>query len=120
MFGEEILLEIDSTLDQLIRNAEAIQNIDLSELSETEFEAFQKTQESLLQHLVHMDQFLAGKRKNLRTIHRRSANYRIQEKRVLFEKMNGEYSKTVLESVPFKKTPILSKRRKKRWICVQS
>lgn len=120
MFGEEVLLEIDSTLDQLIRNAEAIQGIDLKDLSETEFEAFQKTQESLLQHLVHMDAFLDGKRKAVRKIHPKSASYRIQEKRVRFEKMKGEYNKTLSENIPYRKTPILSKRRKKRLIAVQS
>ena len=54
MFGEEILLEIDGTLDQLIRNAEVIQKVDMLDLTETEIEAFKKTQESLLQHLMHM------------------------------------------------------------------
>ena len=56
MVGEEIILEIDATLDRLICNAEAVQNVNFNELSETEIKAFQKTQESLLQHLMHMDQ----------------------------------------------------------------
>ena len=44
MVGEEIIQEIDATLDLLIRNAEALQNTNVQELSTAEIEAFQKTQ----------------------------------------------------------------------------
>ena len=66
MFGEDIVQEIDKTLDQLIQNAEVISKADFTELSDTELEAFQKTQESLLQHLLHMDQFLSTTSQDLR------------------------------------------------------
>lgn len=112
MFGEEILLEIDGTLDQLIRNAEVLQNVDLKSLSETEIDAFQKTQESLLQHLMHMDQFLVAKRKSLKVQDKKSASFKIQEKLLKFEKMKITYHKDLseLQSRSF----ILSKRRNKR------
>lgn len=116
MFGEEVLIEIDSTLDQLIRNAEVIQNVDLRELSETEIEAFQKTQESLVQHLLHMDQFLESKRKNLRVQDKRSASYQIQEKMVKFETLKSAYHKDLSETSNFRKMPILCKRRSKKFL----
>lgn len=116
MFGEEILLEIDSTLDQLIQNAEAIQDVNLSELSETEVEAFQKTQESLIHHLIHMDQFLETKRKSFRSQDKRSASYKIQEKLLKFETLKSKYSRNLSGRVNI--TPIFSKRRNKKFLAV--
>ena len=115
MFGEEILTEIDGTLDQLIRNAEVLQKVDLKNLSETEIDAFQKTQESLLQHLMHMDQFLVTKRNSLRIQDKRSASFKIQEKLLKFEKMKNTYHKNLSDIQS--KMPILSKRRNKRLLC---
>jgi hypothetical protein len=112
MLGEEILLEIDGTLDQLIRNAEAIQTVEVKDLSETEIDAFQKTQESLLQHLIYMDQFLVTKRNSLKLQDTRSANFKLQEKLLKFEKMKSSYHRSLLDAR--KKLPILSKRRSKR------
>ncbi len=114
MFGEEILTQIDGTLDQLIRNAEVIQKVDLKDLSETEIEAFQKTQESLLHHLMHMDQFLVAKRNSLKLQDKRSANYKIQEKLLKFEKLKTSYYKSFSQLQS--KVPILSKRRNKRFL----
>ena len=91
MIAEDIWIDIDGTLDQLIRNAEVIENVDLKELSETEIDAFQKTQESLLQHLIHMDEFLVTKRNTLKLQNTRSASYKIQEKLMRFEKMKDSY-----------------------------
>ena len=112
MFGEEILLEIDGTLDQLIRNAEVIQRVDVKALSETEIDAFQKTQESLLQHLIHMDQFLVAKRNDLKLQDKRSAGFKIQEKLLKFETMKRSYHNSF--AAIRNKMPILSKRRSKR------
>jgi|SRR5579872_4840319 len=116
MIGEEILLEIDTTLDQLIQNAEAVQDVELADLSETEVEAFQKTQESLLQHLLNMDQFLDSKRKNLKIPDSRSASCRIQEKITKFEKLDHACRKNISEKTQFFKTSILLKRRSKRFL----
>jgi hypothetical protein len=118
MFGEEILMQIDTTLDQLIQNAEMIQNTNLEELSETELEGFQKTQESLIQHLIHMDQHLECKRKDLKNGDRRSASYKIQEKMIRFEKLKSEYHKNISQTVVKGRTPFLSKRRTKRFLAV--
>lgn len=113
MVGEEIILEIDATLDRLICNAEAVQNVNFNELSETEIEAFQKTQESLLQHLMHMDQFLETKTKKLKTIDKKSSRNQIQQKLVKFEKLKDAYHKDISNTL-IRKAEMLSKRRGKR------
>ncbi len=118
MAAEEILLEIDATLDRLIRNAEAIAGADIEDLSLMELEAFQKTQESLIQHLLHTDQRLEAHRKNLPGLDKRSASYKISEKRAKFEKLKSSYHKNVSETIE-KKLPILSKRRSKRFLAIQ-
>lgn len=109
MLGEEILIEIDSTLDRLIRNAEVVQDASIEDLSETEIEAFKKTQESLLQHLIHLDQTFEKKGN---TYHKRSARFKIQEKLLKFEKMKRSYHQTL--SNTDRRTSILSKRRSKK------
>jgi hypothetical protein len=114
MVGVEILIEIDATLNQLIQNAEAIAGVDIGELSLTELEAFQKTQESLLHHLLHVDERLHAKNKNTR-MNQRSASYKIQEKRTKFEKLKSSYHKTISDRMK-QKLPILSKRRGKRFL----
>ena len=114
MIGEEILIEIDATLDQLIRNAEVIQDANTDELSTTEIDVFKKTQESLIQHLIHMDQRLEEKRKGLTTLDKRSASYKIKEKRIKFEHLKGAYHQTILEKE--NQMPLLSKRRSKRFL----
>lgn len=117
MVGEDILMEIDGTLDQLIRNAEVIEDVNLKELSETEIDAFQKTQESLLQHLIHMDEFLVAKRNSLKMQDKRSASFKIQEKLLHFERLKDSYNKSLSKAK--KKLPILSKRRSKRFLSFQ-
>ncbi len=112
MFAEEILFEIDATLDNLILNAEALNGAELSNLSEIEIDAFQKTQESLLHHLLHMDQVFETKRNNLRIPNKKTASYKIQEKLAHFEKLKTEINNNIEKSS--KKHPILSKRRGKR------
>ncbi|HKY99947.1 MAG TPA: hypothetical protein VJ112_02155 [Rhabdochlamydiaceae bacterium] len=52
--GEEILADIDATLDQLIENANVINQISLNTLFQDEVDALQKTQESLLSRLINM------------------------------------------------------------------
>ena|SRR5579872_487590 len=117
MIGEEILVEIDQTLDRLIRNAEIIQRVDLDELSDNEIEAFQKTQESLLHHFLHMDQHLENRRKELRIPDQRYASYKIREKYSRFEKLKSVYHQNFAE---MRKRPILSKRKTKRLLEIKN
>jgi len=112
MVDQKIVQEIDKTLDQLIRNAEAISNADLQALSETEVDAFQKTQESLLQHLLSMDGLMVKKTPTTAQ-DSRSASARIRAKRLHFNALASEYGPLLSEFQ--EQRSILSKRRKKKF-----
>ena len=114
MFSEDILVEIDTTLEHLIRNAETLQGVDFEELTDEEIGAFQKTQESLIHHLISMDQVIETRKNQLRIQDKKSAGYKIQEKRLRFEKLRAEVNNTI--EATSKKLPLLTKRRSKRWI----
>jgi hypothetical protein len=114
MIAEEILTEIDATLEQLIRNAQTLQGVSISDLSETEIDAFQKTQESLLHHLMHMDQVFETKRKSFPIQNGRSVINKIQEKYQRFEKLKTSVNNTIRTAE--KKMPIFTKRKSKRLI----
>lgn len=118
MFGEEILMEIDTTLNRLIQNAEMIQNNLVEELSEEELDAFKKTQESLLNHLIYMDQRLEEKRNQLKTIHPKSAQSLIQQKRIKFTALQSQYTKEIQKRAIKTKHRFLSKRKHKRFLTV--
>lgn len=87
MIGHEILKEIDETLDQLIINAEMVNEIDFKDLSELEKEVFQKTQENLLFHLMFMDHRLEEKRSSLKKQSNKSGQYQIQRKLLHLKKL---------------------------------
>lgn len=112
MFGEDILLEIDTTINQLIENAEAMQQKDLSHF---EKKLLEKTQESLLAHMLHADEKLAKKRSNLKKPNPKIARYQIQEKLFRFTKLNGDFVKNLPLKMGVRKR---SSRRKK--LCEKS
>jgi hypothetical protein len=114
IISDEILSEIDSTLEQLIRNTEIVSEIQLSDLHESELDAFQKTQESLLHHLVSMDHLFEMKRKSISKKNLRSAAYQIEEKFKRFNKLKTSVNLTIQRAE--KKLAIFSKRRNKRMI----
>ena len=103
---EEVLADIDATLDQLICNAEVIDRIEVRELSETEVEGFQKTQESLLARLIHMDDLLDKKKGMLR----KKPSSTIEEKLIRFSELNEKLICTVKER--FQKKPRVHRHRK--------
>jgi hypothetical protein len=55
---DDVLTEIDSTIDQLLENAKALKKISSKEFYQEEILALEKTQESLIAHLIHMDEIL--------------------------------------------------------------
>lgn len=85
--GERILAAIDDTLDQLIENADVIKKISLNATYASEVEALQKTQESLLARLIHVDDLLKSHRK---TEEEPNAFDRIEEKILRFGKLNAQ------------------------------
>lgn len=58
----QLLEEVDATLDHLIENAEALRGVDLTSLRDEVLDAFQKTQESLLQRLLRMEEQMVAKK----------------------------------------------------------
>ncbi len=108
MIGDEFILEIDQTLDQLIKNAETISHIDLQDLSEAELEAFQKTQESLLHHFIRMDELAKTKQ----ITHKGTAGDKIQHKLQEFQRLQSRYQTHIARRIGQK--PIVCKRRAKR------
>lgn len=109
MVGEELYQAIDQTLDQLIKNAETIAHVDLADLTETELDAFQKTQESLLHHLLHIDAKLAEKKAKARI-----ASPLLQQKRQRFDALHSHTSRRLAAASSAR--ALLSKRRAKRFI----
>jgi hypothetical protein len=55
---EEVLIDIDATLDQLIQNAETMSRISLDTFFVDEVQALENTQESLFARLIHMNELL--------------------------------------------------------------
>lgn len=104
MKGREILAAIDGTLDQLIQNAETMSKAPADTLSSVEREAFQKTQESLLAKLLHMDTRLQENSQQLRI---RRPSYNIQEKLQYFHRLDRKFSSAKMK-------PVIRKVRKKK------
>ncbi len=98
MNNSEIIREIDKTLDQLIKNAEAISSTNMHELSSLEVEAFQKTQESLLQKFLR----ISGSAKSDQTL---------EKKKLHFQQLSSAYTQRLKENGT--KRRIVLKRQKK-------
>ena len=58
---KELLAEIDKTIDQLIENGETLKRISSDPQYNMEAAALEKTQESLLAHLMHLESYLQEK-----------------------------------------------------------
>lgn len=93
MERSEILNEIDGTMDQLIKNAAALNEVTSDPLYQTEVEALQKTQESLLAHLLHFDRFL--KEKTVTKTQRA-----IYDKLTIFSELSSSLAKQVQSTYP--------------------
>lgn len=98
-----LLTEVEETLDQLIENAAMLAGIDLSLVSQEEMEAFQKTQESLLQRLLRIEEMMTAKRL------RRDAN--LEKKRQRFLVLSTKLQVAISEAM---RHPMVSKRKGKQ------
>lgn len=58
---KDLIKEIDQTIDQLIENAKVLKEIESSCCYKEEALALEKTQESLIAHLIHMDEIMKKK-----------------------------------------------------------
>ena len=109
--GEEILADIDATLDQLIENANVINQISLNSLFQDEVDALQKTQESLLSRLINMQSLLDNNSQKKKPLSKKTNIAPIQKKISCFSKLNALLIKQV--SNHFKAREIAGKKIKK-------
>lgn len=72
---EEILADMDATLDQLILNAESMRKVASSKIETSEACLLQKTQESLLARLMHADALLKEKQTERRKLAKKVARF---------------------------------------------
>ena len=108
---EEILADIDATLDQLITNSTAFNQMPMTPLFTTEIEALQKTQESLLARLVHMQAFLQKKNRS-----ERAGFAGIEKKIARFGKLNARmihHFAQGMKKISDSKGPRIGRNRKK-------
>lgn len=116
--GEEILSDIDTTLDQLIQNAATINRISFDTLFANEMEALQKTQESLLARLIHMNDLLDQDEKRSCFRKKPVVYSSIENKITQFGKLNNELMDQVKQDLsaakkPNKNRPKIRKNRKR-------
>lgn len=114
--GEAILADIDSTLDQLIRNADAMNRITDRRLFTSEVKAMHKTQESLLARLMHMHELYEDKKKAIDERKQKMRLTTIEHKLAEFGKLNArmiQYLETGLQTKNKEKAPVRVSRKKK-------
>ena len=93
MERREILNEIDETLDQLIKNAAALNEVTSDPLYQREIEALQKMQESLLARLLHLDRFLKDRSEN-------KTETSIYDKLTIFSELSSTLAKQMRSRYP--------------------
>ncbi len=67
--------EMDQTLDQLIENAKAFRQVPRKKLEAHELDALEKTQESLLAHLLRLDESLNQKQAPERALREKAVHF---------------------------------------------
>ncbi len=115
--GEEILADIDQTLDQLIENADIINRISFNALFTSEVQALQKTQESLMARLMHMHELLEKDKKQQIPTKRTNPLNQIENKLKEFGQLNARLIEYLVQKVKISqqiKKPQIRPYRKKR------
>lgn len=118
--GEEILDDLDTTLDELIINAHTLRQIQRIDRFETETKALERTQESLLARVLHRQQLLEEKRR--RELSERAAEKKliIDEKIRHFTELNttlaNPIAKNLLPKKPKRRSICLSRHRKRAFL----
>lgn len=115
---EEILAELDSTLDQLLVNVETVNNVSPTDLSEIELQAIHKTQESLLARFMHTSDLLKETESKKLELNKKSELFQLKEKLRKFGELNTSFIESVSselsEAGPLpKKKPRIGKNRRR-------
>ncbi|MBY0528903.1 MAG: hypothetical protein K2P51_01795 [Rhabdochlamydiaceae bacterium] len=95
--GEEILADIDATLDQLIRNAQTLETVIPDTFFANELQALQKTQESLLARLLHMNALLDEDQKKQRADKDPEKYVAVEKKVERFGKLTAQIIRTIAD-----------------------
>ncbi len=103
--GEEVLVDMDDTLDQLIENAAMLNRISLDALFANEVQALQRTQESLLARLIHMNDLLDGEEKRGHFRKQPTVYTSIETKITRFGRLNAELIEQVKQDMDSAKKP---------------
>jgi len=82
---DELLAEIDATLDQLISNAEAAGGPAFQILDKNEIEALHKTQESLCARLLHREELLKNSTAHTKQLQKKVAHFTRLNERLMRE-----------------------------------
>jgi hypothetical protein len=91
MFAQDVLSEIDLTINQLILNAKEMNNKALFNITKEEVDSFQNKQELLIAQLIHMDNTYKRKICDLKIPNINSASHQISKKLKQFEDLNNEF-----------------------------
>lgn len=120
--GEEILADIDQTLDQLIENADIINRISFNAVFTSEVQALQKTQESLMARLMHMHELLEKDKKQQLTTKKINSLHQIEEKLKEFGQLNAQLIEYLAQKVKMPEQiqkPHIRSHRKKQSIKIE-
>jgi hypothetical protein len=112
--GEAILIDIDSTLDQLIRNADAMNQITDRQLFTSEVKAMHKTQESLLARLMHMHELYESEKKELGEREQKMRLNCIEHKLAEFGRLNARMIQHLENGMQVKKEKVQVRPSRKR------
>ena len=99
MFAQEILSEIDITIDKLIANAETMNKLSNVEIIKEEIDSLQNTQEQLISHLIQMDSEFKSKQKEIKKPNLNSATIKIRNKMRKFEDLNSKFINKVSQEI---------------------
>jgi len=91
MFAQEILSEMDITIDRLIVNAQTMNKVSNVGIIKEEIDSLQYAQEQLISHLIQMDSELKAKCSKIKTPNSNSASIKIRNKLRKFEELNSKF-----------------------------
>jgi hypothetical protein len=101
--AEIILSDMDSTLDQLLHNADAVHRITDRPLFTNEVKAMHKTQESLMARLVHMHELYEKEKKCIGLRAQKMRMKTIEHKLIEFGKLNARLIQQLENGMQIKK-----------------
>jgi len=98
VFAQEILSEMNTTIEKLIVNAQTMNKFSNTEIVKEEIDSLQNTQEKLIAYLIQMDSEFKNKCNEIKRPNLNSASVKIRNKLRKFERLNSKFiNKTARE-----------------------